>query len=125
MEFEFVSFFWAAFVFGAIVMMLVCGLMLATRERYGAFFFLFFAIILLFFSGRSSFDLGRSAERRLDQSRSYLVIAKGQSSFGTPLSVHDMTNGEDRIIVAKEYPPVGFVEAVTADGKTMLLPKEK
>ena len=120
--------------FGGWMAVVLCGLLCISFARGaarnndgGVLVFLLMAVVSFFLSGILAFEQGKSSlkENVLDDSHLYLVKGKGQSSFGTPLLVYDITDKRERVLVLKEYPPASLVETVTTDGKTILLPQEK
>ena len=82
-----------------------------------------FTCFMFFVAGVSAFKQGKVVDRELNPRHSYTVQAKGLSDFSTPILVYDMVDKRSRIIEPKEYPPVGFKETVTVDGRILLLPK--
>lgn len=114
-----------AFVFAGVVFSFASGLVVPFGDKKLSGALMIAAIICFFYSGKAIFDQGKAAEKALNLVHTYIIKERGQSSFGMPLSIYDMNSGESRVVVVKEYPPNGFVEAITADGKTMLLPKPK
>lgn len=118
--------YWGVLSFLGVVCAFFAGKRRALKDIEMTTPLILLAFLLLFWGGHFAFKQGNKEERVMDSVSTYLVVGKGQSTFGTPLLVRDMILGDDFVIVTKEYPPSGFVEATTADGKmVILLPSEK
>ncbi len=63
--------------------------------------------------------------KSLDPGTSYLVTLHAKPQSGEILVLQDVSSGYDRIMKITQYPPYGFQEVKTSDGRSMLVPINK
>lgn len=83
----------------------------------------FIALLCYLVSGLTAQNYGKMSETTFASTHHYLVKKKSDDATDKFLLVYDMVDKKNRVIYFEVYPPSGFIEVVTTDGKTMLIPK--
>ncbi|MEK7568825.1 MAG: hypothetical protein AAB497_01795 [Patescibacteria group bacterium] len=83
----------------------------------------FIALLCYIVSGLTAQNYGKRSETTFASTHHYIVKKKSDNADDKFLLVYDMIDKKNRVIDFEGYPPNGFSEVFTVDGKVMLIPK--